>query len=245
MIKIALCDDDLSVLKELGILLEHYQARQEQKIDYLSFCSPLELLAEVAKGLRLDILLLDVLMPGENGINAAREIRQYDNNVKIIFLTSSPEFAVQSYTVGAFFYQIKPICEEGFFALMDAVIAKCRAQRDHSLLLRCKTGIVRIDLEQLAYCEVIRRTLFWHMENGTVWESIGSLEGLWSEVEQYGNFLHPHRSFVINMEYVTHISTKAITMYGMAQIPIPHGRYTEIKNTYLEYAFQRKQVLPL
>ena len=69
-------------------------------------------------------------MPGENGIEAAREIRQYDSNVKIIFLTSSAEFAVQSYTVGAYFYQLKPIWPESFFRLMDSVIAACsREQR--------------------------------------------------------------------------------------------------------------------
>ena len=75
--------------------------------------------------MRFDILLLDVIMPGENGIDAAREIRRYDNNVKIIFLTSSAEFAVESYTVGAYFYQLKPIWEESFFRLMDSVIAEC------------------------------------------------------------------------------------------------------------------------
>ena len=54
-------------------------------------------------------------MPAENGITAAKEIRQYDNVVKIIFLTSSAEFAVESYVVGAYFYQLKPIWEDSFF----------------------------------------------------------------------------------------------------------------------------------
>lgn len=56
-------------------------------------------------------------MPGINGINAAREIRQYDTAVQIIFVTSSSEFAVQSYVVGAYYYQLKPIWKDSFSAL--------------------------------------------------------------------------------------------------------------------------------
>lgn len=97
-------------------------------------------------------------MPAENGITAAKEIRQYDNVVKIIFLTSSAEFAVESYVVGAHFYQLKPIWEDSFFRLTDSVIAECRRADQRSLILRCKTGISRIDLDQLLYCEVLGRT---------------------------------------------------------------------------------------
>ena len=109
MIQIGFCDDDPSVLDELHELLGSYRTEHNADIAPTAFQSPFELLASIEKGARFDILLLDVLMPGENGIEAAREIRQYDSNVKIIFLTSSAEFAVQSYTVGAYFYQLKPI----------------------------------------------------------------------------------------------------------------------------------------
>ena len=107
MLKIAFCDDDLEILKELGILLDKYKKERDEDLTYTVFQSPLELLAAIEKGFSFDISFLDILMPGENGIETAKEIRQYDNNMKIIFLTSSPEFAVQSYTVGAYFYQVK------------------------------------------------------------------------------------------------------------------------------------------
>lgn len=159
MIQIGFCDDDPSVLDELHELLGSYRTEHNADIAPTAFQSPFELLAAIEKGARFDILLLDVLMPGENGIEAAREIRQYDSNVKIIFLTSSAEFAVQSYTVGAYFYQLKPIWPESFFRLMDSVIAACSRESSASLILRCKTGITRVELDKLEYCEVIRRSL--------------------------------------------------------------------------------------
>ena len=126
MIQIAFCDDDQTVLAQLSALLEKYRAQRCVQIQCTAFHSPLDLLAEIEKGTRYDILFLDVIMPAENGITAAKEIRQYDNVVKIIFLTSSAEFAVESYVVGAYFYQIKPIWEDSFFRLTDSVIAECR-----------------------------------------------------------------------------------------------------------------------
>lgn len=99
MLKIAFCDDDIAVLAQLRDLLEQYRVERAQELDCAAFHSPLDLLAEIERGVRYDILLLDVVMPGENGIDAAAEIRRYDENVKIIFLTSSSEYAVQSYGV--------------------------------------------------------------------------------------------------------------------------------------------------
>ena len=96
MIQIAFCDDDQTVLDQLSALLEKYRAQRCVQIQCTAFHSPLDLLAEIEKGTRYDILFLDVIMPAENGITAAKEIRQYDNVVKIIFLTSSAEFAVAS-----------------------------------------------------------------------------------------------------------------------------------------------------
>lgn len=243
MIKIAFCDDDMEVLHQMNELLDRYRVERNEDITYAAFQSPFELLTEIEKGIRPDILFLDVVMPGQNGMDVAKEIRQYDTNMKIIFLTSSPEFAVESYSVGAYFYQLKPIWEESFFRLMDAVLAECEKKKKNSLILRSKDGITRIDLQQLEYCEVLGRKLLFHLENGAVLESAGSLDDLAGQLMQYSNFFRPHRSFLVNMEYIQNISSRSIKMVNNAEIPIPHGKCSEIKNTYMEYAFNGEQAV--
>ena len=243
MIKIAFCDDDMEVLHQMNELLDRYRVERNEDITYAAFQSPFELLTEIEKGIRPDILFLDVVMPGQNGMDVAKEIRQYDTNMKIIFLTSSPEFAVESYSVGAYFYQLKPIWEESFFRLMDAVLAECEKKKKNSLILRSKDGITRIDLQQLEYCEVLGRKLLFHLENGAVLESAGSLDDLAGQLMQYSNFFRPHRSFPVNMEYIQNISSRSIKMVNDAEIPIPHGKCSEIKNTYMEYAFNGEQAV--
>lgn len=243
MLRIGFCDDDLSVLKELQILVDRYRVERNREIAYAAFQSSLELLAELEKGQRYDILFLDVLMPGQNGMAAAKEIRELDRAVKIIFLTSSPEYAVESYTVGAYFYQLKPIWPESFYRLMDSVIAECKKAEQRSLIMRCKSGITRIELEKLICCEILGRTLQFYMEDGQVLESMGKLDELQGQLSVYANFLRPHRSYLINMDYIRTLSSKNILMQNQKEIPIPHGKYSEIKNQYLEYVFDRQQVL--
>lgn len=243
MIKIAFCDDDMEVLHQMNGLLERYRVERNEDITYAAYQSPFELLTEIEKGISPDILFLDVVMPGQNGMDVAKEIRQYDTNMKIIFLTSSPEFAVESYTVGAYFYQLKPIWEESFFRLMDSVLAECERKKKNSLVVRSKDGITRIDLQQLEYCEVLGRKLLFHLENGAVLESAGSLDDLAGQLMQYSNFFRPHQSFLVNMEYIQNISSRSIKMVNDAEIPIPHGKCSEIKNTYMEYAFNGEQAV--
>ncbi len=165
MYRIAFCDDDKDVLNELTSLLEKYRQKTQIQIECSVFNSPFDLTYELdsRKERPFDILFLDVLMPGQNGISVAKEIRSYNKEMKIIFLTSSSEFAVQSYTVNAFYYQMKPLLEKSFFELMDSVLKECVKNENSSLLLNCKSGITRIKLCDLEYCEIKGRTLNFHL----------------------------------------------------------------------------------
>ena len=178
MTRIAFCDDDAALLHQMQDFLEQYRTLRGVQLELAPYTKPMELLADIEAGVRFDVLFLDVLMPGINGINAAREIRRYDTAVQIIFVTSSSEFAVQSYVVGAYYYQLKPIWKDSFFRLTDAVLAECRKRTQHSLILRCKSGVTRITLDSLEYCEVQGRTLVFHLLDGTVIESSGSMDEL-------------------------------------------------------------------
>ena len=214
MAKIAFCDDDVSVLAEMQRLMEQYCAERDCKIEYNIFNHPFDLVAEIEKGNRYDILFMDVLMPGENGIEAATEIRKYDKNVKIIFVTSSSEFAVQSYVIGAYYYQLKPIWAESFFRLLDSVLAACKKEAETSLILRCKSGITRIDIKALEYCEVIHRTLIFHLNTGKVLESAGSMDELVKQLSTYPFFHRPHRSYLVNLEYVDNYMGSDVSVNG-------------------------------
>lgn len=242
MIKAALCDDDILTLNEMQGFLDRYCRERNREIIHTTFCNPLELLSEIERGVRFDVLFLDILMPGQNGIETAAEIRRYDSNIKIVFLTSSAEFAVQSYTVDAYFYQLKPLQWENFLRVMDSLLEKCAREQENSLILRCKGMLTRIELKQLEFCEVIHRTLLFHLTSGKVLESTGSLNELGRKLAPYDCFLRVHRSYIVNLDYVQNISYRAVTMTCLTEIPIPRGKYNEIKDAFLANAFRNGEV---
>ncbi len=243
MIRIAYCDDDPQVLKELSVLLEAYRTKHGYEMECRAFESPLELMASIESGKCWDILLLDILMPGENGIDLAREIRHYDEHVKLIFLTSTSEYAVASYTVDATFYQLKPITADNLFPVLDKAVGFYQRERHQNLILKCKTGLTSLSPDELEYCEVIGRSLMLHLNGGTVLESIGTLDELEQKLTRATGFFRVHRSYLVNLAYIRSVSYRAVTLSSLAEIPIPRGKYADIKKAYLSYAFEKEQVL--
>ena len=242
MIRAACCDDDDSALGGILGFLDRYRGESAREIVHTAFRSPVELLAGIERGERFDVLFLDILMPGQNGIETAAEIRVYDSNVKIIFLTSSAEFAVASYGVGAYYYLLKPLRWEDFSRVMDSAVEQCERERDNGLLLCSKSGLVRLDPQRLEFCEVIHRTLLFHLASGKVLETSGSMDELSRRLAPYGCFLRLHRSYLVHMGYVQSISHRSVTMSSQAEIPIPRGKYNKIKDAFLEHAFRNGQV---
>lgn len=237
MIKVALCDDETAARDELSDLLNQYCVQHDTEIEIETFQASLDLLNAVERGSRFDVLLLDILMPGLNGIDTAAEIRRYDSYVKIIFLTSSSEFAVQSYTVKAFYYLLKPTTSDNFFPILDSVLETCDREREGSLILNCKDGIIPVETKRIEFCEVFHRTLFIHMTSGKIIECTGSLDNLEKQLTDCGCFMRFHRSYLVNLNHVRNISRRVVTMSCLTEIPIPRGKYNEIKNAFLENAF--------
>lgn len=115
---IAVCDDQLEELKAVESLLRMWQEQQHAAVRLHLFHNAGELL-EAARKERFTLYLLDVMMPGTSGMAAAREIRTFDSAADIVFLTSSPGFAYESYGVQALEYLLKPITAKKLFPLLS------------------------------------------------------------------------------------------------------------------------------
>ena len=111
MLRIGVCDDDKEFRQRLVQMIRIWSDHSGIPTELYPFDNGDELIAKNA-AFRMDIILLDIVMPLLNGMDTARELRAQDTAVKIIFLTSSPEFALESYEVRAQDYLLKPITYE-------------------------------------------------------------------------------------------------------------------------------------
>ena len=237
MIKIAFCDDDMEVLHQMNELLDRYRVERNEDITYAAFQSPFELLTEIEKGIRPDILFLDVVMPGQNGMDVAKEIRQYDTNMKIIFLTSSKEFAFDSYEVKALQYLLKPVSPNQLWSIMDDFIALIKNQKE-IFVARTSDGFCKIALEDTNYLEAQNKSVLVFPHNGTSIE----IRELFSRCEEIftleQGFFRCHRSYIINLNFVNQFTKNSVTMTNGVTLPISRNRSLAFKEAYFTYMFE-------
>lgn len=236
--RIAACDDDVKFLQELTALLNAYGKENGCDVEYKIYTNPLELITQVERGAHYDVILLDVFMPGMNGIQCAKDIRTYDSLVKIIFLTSTTEFAVESYSVKAYQYLLKPIHREDLFLILKSLEKDSETAQQHNFVFKSKMGITKISLSKLEYCEVINRKIILHLNNGEECECSFRMNELEEKLKEFNKFLKPHRSFLINMDYIQTLNIHSIIMECGAKIPVPREKYAQIKQKYMEHVFQ-------
>ena len=243
--RIAACDDDLKFLQELSELLNVYGNANNCHIEYKIFSNPLELVTQMEEGSHYDAIFLDICMPGINGIQCAKDIRMFDNFVKIVFLTSSTEYAVESYSVKAHDYLVKPIQKERLFSVLRQVGREQKKIDSNIFVLKSTTGIRKISLAKLEYCEVINRKVVLHLLNGDECECDLRMKELEEKLKSFGCFMRPHRSFLVNMDYIHTLATHSIIMENGAKIPIPREKFAPIKQSYMNYVFQTKDSVVL
>lgn len=240
MLKIAICDDNIEDLSNMVSIINDYISLQRDKriISYTAFQNAVDLIAAIESGQLYDLVLLDILMPFMTGMDAAKEIRQFNQDVKIIFSTSSTEFAVESYSVGAYYYALKPIWKEKLFVLLDKVISEMETDTSTSFLVKSKTGLTRIYINKLEFAEIIHRTIFYHLTDGLVIEAVGSMSALEKDLLSNNCFVKPHRSYIINMNYIDTLRNREMKMQSLALIPISKSNYNNVKASYLTYIFE-------
>ena len=238
--RIAACDDNVEFLQGLSQLLNVYSKENSCNVEYKIFTNPLELVTQMEKGVHYDVVLLDICMPGINGIQCAKDIRKCDNFVKIVFLTSSADYGVESYQVKAYDYLLKPLEKEKLFSVLRRIEMETQKKEQNIFVLKSKTGITKISLSKLEYCEVINRKVVFRLVNGEEYECSLRMNELEEKLMTFGCFMRPHRSFLVNIDFVRTLTTHNIVMENGAQIPIPREKYAIIKQMYMEYVFRTK-----
>lgn len=234
--RIAICDDDPIELQNISTFIEEYFKSKNLPFNCRSFSSSTEL-ANTAPG-EFDLYLLDVLMPTLNGIELAKEIRSFDRAAHIIFLTSSPEFAVESYSVKASNYLLKPVSTELLAASLDELLEEASLRQEKYVVLRSSIGIRKIRLSQIVYAEAQERRILYHLENGEVLECTGRFSSVCEDLLKNREFFLPHRSFLVNMSYISTIGNTDIQMQTGQRIPLAQRRLVEIKEYYLAYQME-------
>jgi DNA-binding LytR/AlgR family response regulator len=239
MLQIAVCDDNVDELSNMAHLINLYKASKNFSCEYAVFPNGFDLISNLEKGKRFDIYCLDIIMPGFTGIEVAKEIRGFDKTAPILFFTSSPEYALESYSVKAINYVLKPISKEKLFCTFDEMLEQIKAEKEEdAVIVKSNEGIQKILLSNLVFAEVIGRNVLYHLRSGKVIECTESFSSVCDNLMKYGCFIKPHRSYLVNMQYVDTIKNHQIILQTLSSVPVAQGKAREVKQQYLNYQLE-------
>lgn len=235
--RMAICDDDEQEIEYFSGLITKYKLSRGESFVCDMFCNAFDLLGDIKCG-KYDLVLFAYAMSGMSGPEAARELRELDQGVKIVFISSSAEADAGNYGVGAYYELLKPVDPDSFFALLDRVGGELSLQEEQGLMLRSRKGIARVFFTALEYVEVINKTVSFHLADGAIREVTAALGDYEGRLLSRQEFVKTHRSYLVNMNYVQGINGNcAVTKNGHC-IPVSRQRRNQVQDAWLRFLHQ-------
>lgn len=208
--KIAIVDDE----KQMTHLIESYLLRYSKernthfKVDI--FNNPLEFLSNYTGD--YDLILMDIQMPGLNGIETAKELRCIDASVVLMFITNMMQYAIHGYEVDAIDFVVKPISYGDFVLKMQKASRYVDRNKNKKISLNTSEGIVQLDVTDIHYVEVIRHDLIYHTVHGQ-YKVRGSLREAEKALLDF-HFTRSNHCYLVNLKYVEAVSGNLLRVAG-------------------------------
>lgn len=242
MLQLAVCDDQIQELNEVAALLAEYaRLHPEIPVQLRPFSSGSELLECIRTQGGFPIYLLDVMMPKLDGLALGAAIREDDSDAMIVYLTSSPDYAVDSFGVQASGYLLKPVERTTLFAQLDRVLNKLSREQGEVLTVKTRDRISLIRPSDIRYVEGTNHTAVFYLscERTVTAAKRGSFEEAVAPLLADERFLRVGMSFLVNMLYVDSMEQGCFLMREGGKIPIPRLKRSEVREQFLEFTLKR------
>ena len=243
MLELAICDDDIDCLECTSQLVRDYlNERPELDGSVRCFQSAYDLVDCIKNRGGFNAYLLDILMPYMSGIDLGMAIREIGDQAPIIYLTSSKDYAVDSYRVSTFYYVLKPVTAEKIHEVLDKLFEKLAATPEKPLPVRTSNGIAPVFPSKLMYAHVRFHVFYFHLADGHVIESITtreSFDDVIAPLMEDSRFLKINYNHMINMSYVKSLTGPQFLMEDATLLPISRKMSSSVKHAYIDYILER------
>lgn len=236
---IALCDDEKAFHKTIIEMIGLYkQTKPNCSLMISSFYSGKELLNYVDEYGGFDIYILDCIMPNMDGIELGTALRNRNDQGLFIYLTTSPDFALDSYRVDAFDYLLKPVDKELFFKSLDKAFSYFSKIRQDIITVKTADGIRIIPISDIRYAERTGKQIYYYLSDDSIISSItfnGSFKDAVSQLLSHNGLILVGASFVVNLAHVTQITKQEMIMTGNLHVPIPRRIHDNVKKDWAAF----------
>lgn len=236
--RIAICDDEVAQLKLLESYVKAWGKEQKEVVEVCKYERAEHFLFQWEEQQNMDILLLDIEMPGMDGMTMAKKLREKKDSIQIIFISGNSEYALEGYEVEPVTYLLKPVSSEKLYAALNRAVGRI-GRTEPVLLVEEAGGKVRIPVKEILYLESEGHDTMIKTENGIFRckKGIQEMEQMLADVGAgtRGGFCRIHRSYLISMGAVLRITRKEVELQDYTRLPIARGKWEMVNQAYLAY----------
>jgi len=232
--RIAVCDDD----NDLCVLtVRMVRATIEARgiaADVDGFHDAASLLAARAAGMVFDAYLLDVIMPGMDGMRLARTIRTTQPKAPIAFLTTSEEHALEACSLDAANYVLKPLKADRMDGIVDRLLALLPKPEHERMQVRtCDGGIMFVSLEEIVLAESDGHYWNLRLKNGKRVRCRITASELWEKLDPTGGFVAANKGIILGIAHVRSLVAEGAVLASGEIQPISRRAMPEVRKAYL------------
>lgn len=233
--QLIICDDDNLFIQKLQSYLQLFFRQHHLTLpEIITFTSGEELLSYTG---RIDILFLDIEMPGMSGIYVGNILKRRNENIIIFVVTSYSEYLDEAMRFHVFRYLSKPLEKQRLFRNMKDALALYHSL-SKNIALETKDKILTLSVNDIVFIEANGRKIIVHTITQD-YESIRNMQ-YWLEALPQNCFIQSHRSFIVNLKHVSDFNHDLIHLgNGQFTAYLTKRKYTEFKNAYLLYLESR------
>ena len=229
--RIAVCDDEKIFAQSLSKRLETLGSGE---LLISVFLSGSELVREMTSGRHYDAVFLDIEMPGLNGLDAARKLRELGGELSIVFLTSHTELAMEGYEVDALRFLSKDCSDKKLVQALEAIKREMKAVPN--VVIRQKGEEFIVAPDKIIFAEADNNSVNFHLtDGGTLTARMKLTEALETLGKASADFVKVHRCVIVNVRHVKKYTAREILLDADVTVPISKGCAAQFKDRMFEF----------
>ena len=240
-LQIAVVDDLEKDRRELRRMLEvwilvHWK---DIRADFAEFSSARAFLLQGGLSGQYNVVFLDICMEGQNGLEAASQLRKVRVASTIIFVTSEKDYALQAYAVHPFDFLVKPFDETEIDRLLKD-LAQEYVQEEKTLEIKVPFGTVHVQVSRIISVVSRGHMVDFKMENGNVVSSSQTFSEIVKMFQPYKSFLNINRGVLINMERALFLKDWCIVMSDRQPYPLRVREQASLIRIFTQYQIKHR-----
>lgn len=231
MFEIFVCDDDINITEFLKFfIMKHFG--DEYKVVTMNRCQELIGMIEINERVP-DILIMDINLKDGNGIETVKRLQKNHSKLKVIYLTGIINYATAIFETNPAYFLVKPINENNLIDAITKVSKEIEFDKSDSIVIKTNGSEIILYRREIMYVESQGRKLVLYMSDGKkneIYEKMDIIQ------EQLGaTFIRSHKSFLINMKYITERTNKEFYLSDGKVLPISKPNLKDAKIKFISY----------